>query len=75
MKVESLNELKNMIQMVHKTYQIKTSQQIFEVYSRQTIQKIKNQEMPARSMLILHQLELGLIDALIESVVSKNQYR
>lgn len=70
-----LMELRNLIQMIYKTYKIKTSQEIFEVYSGQTIQKIKKQEIPARSMLILHQLELGLIDALIENVVIKDQYQ
>lgn len=70
-----LMELRNMIQMIYKTYKIKTSQEIFEVYSGQTFQKIKNQEIPARSMLILHQLELGLIDALIENIVIKDQYQ
>jgi hypothetical protein len=72
---QPLEELKGRIQLVYKAYLIKSSQEIFEMYRLQTISRIKSLEAPGKSMLILHQLELGLVDALVEHVIINKQYQ
>jgi hypothetical protein len=52
-------ELKKILNLIANTYLNRDTKSMFEIYKNQTINQVIKQSSPAKSMIILHQLELG----------------
>ena len=53
-------ELKKILNLIANTYLNRDTKSMFEIYKSQTINQVIKQSSPAKSMIILHQLELGI---------------
>lgn len=71
---KTIEEIAQMIKSINLTYLNNSPHDIFEIYKNQIIDKLMQQENPAKSMFVLFQLELGLIDAFTEYVIINKQY-
>jgi len=67
-------ELKKILNLIANTYLNRDTKSMFEIYKSQTINQVIKQSSPAKSMIILHQLELGLIDGLMEHVINNQRF-
>ena len=67
-------DLKQIITGVMETYVTNGPKEMFQTYKCQTISKVIKQGEPATSMKVLHQIELGLIDALMEHSIDTENF-
>lgn len=66
--------LTEMINGIMETYVANGSEEVFQTYKAQTINNVIKQAEPAKSMKVLHQIELGLIDALMEHAIDTGKF-
>ncbi|CAF0930579.1 unnamed protein product [Brachionus calyciflorus] len=71
---KTLSSLQFQITQLKKIYIEKDSKFLFDIYKNQLMDKVKAQISPATCMKIIHQLELGFIDVLVEHSINNENF-
>lgn len=71
---KTLQSLKTIVKGIIKTYIDTDSSYMYDLYKAQLIERIKTNSSPTACLKVLHQIELGLMDVVIEHLVKEDLF-